>query len=391
MFQAPIWTRKQPKTYYDLKRAGKDKRVLIFQGGARSGKTYSILQVLIEFCMENMFKGLTITIVRKTLPALRESAMKDFLDILKDAGLYSEKHHNKSNFTYNLFGNQVEFLGLDQAQKVRGRKRHICFINEANELTEDDFKQLIFRTTFRMILDFNPSDEFSWIYDLEMRDDAELFVSNFTHNPHLDPVLVKELLRLEGADEDYWNVFGLGLRGKARNLIITHWKLVDEMPTILDDHCYGQDFGFNVPSALIKTGFLEDSVYWDEIIHAPKLITADLIDLYEQRNVSQSDAIWCDHAAADSIEELQRAGYNALKANKDVTEGLNKIRSAPLYITKRSINLIKELSNYKYMLDKATQKPTDQPLKFNDHGIDAGRYGTYSHKSGRRRMRSHSA
>lgn len=362
---------------------------MINQGGARSGKTYSIIQVLCEFCKLNRNKGLVISIVRKTLPALKGSAYRDFIEILEKEGWYDERMHNKSDNTYSLFGNTIEFLAIDQPQKVRGRKRHICFINEANELTYEEFFQLNIRTTYKVIIDFNPSDEFSWIYDLESRNDAKLYISNFTQNPYLDKELVKELELLEQADPDYWNVFGLGVRGKARNLIYTHMQIIDEMPG-LGDYCYGQDFGFNVPSALLKIEFFENAVYWDEIIYAPKLITADLISLYGQRGVEQWDPIYCDSAAADSIEEIQRAGYNALKSNKDVFEGINKVKSCPLYITKRSFNTIKEIKNYKYMLDTNTNKPTEIPLKFNDHAMDAGRYGTYTHQTLPKRAKSYS-
>jgi phage terminase large subunit len=364
-------------------------RIAIHQGGARSGKTYSIIQVLCEFCKNNINKGFVISIVRKTLPALKGSAYRDFIEILETQGWYDERLHNKSENTYTLFGNIVEFLAIDQPQKVRGRKRHICFINEANELTYEEFFQLNIRTTYKVIIDFNPSDEFSWIYDLEARSDAKLFVSNFTQNPYLDKELINELALLEQADPDYWNVFGLGLRGKARNLVYNHWQLIDEMPG-LGDYCFAQDFGFNVPSATLKIEFFEGAVYWDEIIYAPKLITADLVNLYQQRGVEPWDPLYCDSAAADSIEELKRAGFNALKSNKDVFEGINKVKSAPLYITKRSFNTIKEIKNYKYMLDSNTNKPTEVPLKFNDHAMDAGRYGTYTHQSLPKRAKSYS-
>ena len=84
----------QPKTYYDLKAC--KKRVAIFQGGTRSGKTYSILTVLVEWCLENINSGYTITVVRKSFPSLRASVLRDFIFILKTENYYSEKYHNKT-------------------------------------------------------------------------------------------------------------------------------------------------------------------------------------------------------------------------------------------------------------------------------------------------------
>ena len=130
-------------------------KITIEQGGTRSGKTYNILLWLIfDYCTKN--NGKTITICRKTFPSVRASVMRDFLDILKQHRIYSEDFHNKSNSEYALFGNLVEFISLDQPQKVRGRKRDVLFINEANELFFEDWQQLVFRTTEKIILDYNP-------------------------------------------------------------------------------------------------------------------------------------------------------------------------------------------------------------------------------------------
>ena len=50
--------------------------------------------------------------------------MLDFFELLKQEGMYNEANHNKTDKTYMLNGNRVEFFGLDEAQKVKGRKRH---------------------------------------------------------------------------------------------------------------------------------------------------------------------------------------------------------------------------------------------------------------------------
>ena len=165
---------RQPATYYHVK--GCNTRVHVHQGGTRSGKTYSILQTLVELCYENENSGAVITIARKTFPALRATAMRDFFSILEREDAYTPDNHNKSEGTYRLWGNLVEFISVDQPQKVRGRKRDILFINEANELALEDWRQLLLRTTGRAILDFNPSDEYHWHYqEVIPRDEASFF------------------------------------------------------------------------------------------------------------------------------------------------------------------------------------------------------------------------
>lgn len=366
---------KQPKSYYDNKRS--KKRIVINQGGTRSGKTYSILQVLCEWCFENKDAGWVITIVRKTLPALKGSAYRDFLDILNKEEWYSEENHNKSEMTYLLFGNLFEFISVDQPQKIRGRKRNICFINEANELTWEDFFQLNIRTTDKLIIDYNPSDEYHWIYDkLIPREDADFFKTTYRDNPYLEKALVDEIELLEQADENYWKIYGLGERGTSSETIYTHWQIVSELPG-KGETFYGQDYGYNVPSALVKVEVYEGAVYVDEMLYESKLTTNDLIERYKGLGLSRRDEIFSDAAEPKTIEEIKRAGFNPKPADKDVTEGIRKVKGMPLFITGRSTNILKEIKNYKWKTDKAGVV-LDEPVKFMDHGVDAIRYAVFT-------------
>ena len=157
--------------------------------------------------------------------------MRDFFHILEQENWYNPALHNKVEGTYKLFGNLVEFISVDQAEKVRGKKRNILFINEANQLNLEDWRQLILRTQDRIIIDYNPSDEFHWIYDKVLtRDDVDFFQTTYKDNPYLGDQTIKEIERLKEADENYWKVFGLGERGTSRTTIFTHWKEIEQVP-----------------------------------------------------------------------------------------------------------------------------------------------------------------
>ena len=200
----------QPATYHHVKES--KAKIQVHQGGTRSGKTYSILTALVELCYRSENAGAVITIARKTFPAVRASVMRDFFNILHREDIYDPELHNKSEATYRLYGNLVEFISVDQPQKVRGRKREILFINEANELTLEDWRQLVLRTTDRIIIDYNPSDEFHWIYDEVIpRPDSEFFQTTYKDNPYLEDTVVQEIERLKDTDENYWRVYGLSL------------------------------------------------------------------------------------------------------------------------------------------------------------------------------------
>jgi phage terminase large subunit len=201
-----------------------DKKIIINQGGTRSGKTYNILLFIIfYYCLRNNKK--IITICRKTFPALRATVLRDFISILRKHNLYKEEYHNKSSSEYSLFGNLIEFISLDQPVKVRGRKRELLFINEANELYYEDWQQLLFRTSEKIILDYNPSEEYHWIYDkIIPRDDADFLKTNYQDNPFLEKTLVDEIERLQFTDEQYWQIYGLGEKGISKAVIFNYYE-----------------------------------------------------------------------------------------------------------------------------------------------------------------------
>ena len=133
-----------------------DKRFIVNEGGSRSSKTYSLCQVIILYCLQN--HKTSFSVVRASFPALRGSIMRDFFDILNDWNLYDAKCHNKTENIYKWpNGSYVEFFSADEPQKLRGRKRDFCLINEANELTYDAFQQINLRTSKKILVDYNPS------------------------------------------------------------------------------------------------------------------------------------------------------------------------------------------------------------------------------------------
>lgn len=190
-------------------------RIVALQGGTRSAKTYSTLQYLIELC--HQYKGMTISVARQELTVLKATVLRDFVDILKSEGIYSEANHNKSQNTYLLNGNLWDFFGLDEEEKVRGRKRDILFLNEGNQASYEAWKQLLFRTTTCAIIDYNPSMYDHWIYDEVLtRADCKMLISTYKDNPHLSPEQVTEIERYKETDNAYYQVFGLGQRGKLK-------------------------------------------------------------------------------------------------------------------------------------------------------------------------------
>lgn len=369
---------KQPKTYYDLK--GCKARISVFQGGSRSGKTYSILQVLVEWCAANPDAGVVISIVRKSFPSLRGSVLRDFIEILQTQGWYSDALHNKTEQTYTLFGNLIEFISTSEGDRIRGRRRAICYVNECNELSRDEYLQLAMRTTHKIILDYNPSMEYSYIYDdIIPRDDCRFYTSTYKDNPYLNEETIREIEHLKETDENYWRIFGLGLRGVSRDTIfMTH--TYNELPPGAKLVAYGLDFGFaSDPTALVAVYILGDrtgDIYIKQVLYSGGLTNQDIAHEMRELGITRHDTIIADSAEPKSIEELHREGFNVKPAKKgpdSIRAGIDLMRRRKLHIHAQSIDAQKEFRNYKWKTDR-DGRMLPVPIQMNDHSIDAVRY-----------------
>jgi phage terminase large subunit len=355
-----------------------DKRITVEQGGTRSGKTYNILLwIILAYSHQN--KGKTVTICRKTFPALRASVMRDFIDILRSLNAYREEHHNKSSSEYHLNGNLIEFISLDQPQKIRGRKRDLLYINEANELYWEDWQQLIFRTTGKVILDYNPSETFHWIYDKVIpRDDADFYQTTYLDNPFLERTIVDEIERLKDTDEDYWRVYGLGERGSSRATIF-QFAICDEPKGKLIS--YGLDFGFtNDPTALVRVSQNDNQLYVEQLLYHTNLTNQDIGAKLEALGVNQYDVIYADSAEPKSIEELHRMGWNVkptAKGSDSVMAGIDMLKRYKIYVQNNAQHLITEFQNYKWQEDK-NGNLMNKPVDNYNHAIDALRYAVWN-------------
>jgi len=286
------------------------------------------------------------------------------------------KSYNKSERIYPFTnGSIIEFESYDNEQDAKNGKRDYLFLNEANGIPYEIYNQLQMRTKKQTFLDYNPSSEF-WVHEKILtlpHDRVKLFISDYRHNPFCPQSIIDNIESLREQDEQMWKVYGRGMTGKIEGLIYPNWHLVDELPD--GEIIYGLDFGFNHPTALIRGIVDTDTMclYLDEVIYESKLITQELIDRMQQAGVSSSSSIYADAARPETIEEIYRAGFNIEKADKAVWDGINKMKSFNIHITKTSTNLIKEMRSYKWKVDK-NGKSLEEPVKFLDDALDAARY-----------------
>ena len=346
------------------------------EGSSRSSKSTSLAQLMNVVALQ---KKKEISVVSPSLPHLKRGAMKDVLWAAKEMGIYTEKNHNKTDniLRFPSTGSYIEFFGTEETDKLQGPGRDILWLNEMPLIKQQSYIQLALRTKDVIFGDWNPADEFSYVYKLADDPKNKKIHSTYLNNLNfLTPAQIAEIEGLKDVDENLWKVFGLGMRGTSTETIYTHWKECDHFPQC-DQVVYGLDFGFNHPNVLVKIGMRDDVLYWEEVIYETKLTTDDLAYLIKLQGLDGTCEIYADSARPDTIEELNRAGLWVQSAEKSVWDGIQFVKGKKLYITKNSINLLKEIKSYKWMVDK-NGIVTEKPVKFKDDGMDAGRYGSFT-------------
>ena len=353
-----------------------DSRLVISQGGTSSSKTYSTLQLLFLIAFKK--QGTHISIVSETLPHLKRGAMRDFFNIIKKEGIYTEKNHNKSGNIYHVGDSMIEFFSADNGDKVRGARRDYLFINECNNVSFETYNQLEVRTKNQIYLDYNPSHEF-WVHEYLLKPEIEhtFIKSTYKDNPYLDANIVKSIESRRYTDLNWWRVFGEGELGFSESLIFTHWRQTKNIPE--GNVAYGLDFGYNHPTALIKVTEHDGRFYAEQLIYESHLTNQQLIERLKQLNINRSAEIFADYSRPESIREIYLAGFNIKDANKDVKKGIDSVKSKELYIHEGSIDLIKELRSYSWKKDR-NEKLLEEPVKTLDDACDALRYCIHTWK-----------
>jgi phage terminase large subunit len=350
--------------------------IICNEGGSRSSKSYSIVQVLIYIAQDTPNKR--ISIVSHSLPHIKRGAYRDFKEIMIATDSWEEENWRATDFVYTFpNGSYIELFGLEDEGKARGPGRDILFVNEANLISKPLFDQLAMRTTGQIFLDWNPADFNSWVYELADDPKNKRIHSTYKDNIHnLSKAQIEYIEHYKDLPDDFmWKVYGLGERGAAKELIYTQWKYYEH--EVKGDVFYGLDFGYTNPSALVKVTHYEGANYAQEVLYQSSLTVPELINILKQE-IKDKSPIYADCAEPKTIEEIYKAGINVLPSDKDVWAGIVGVKSYPLFIRHGSANLIKEIQGYKWKKDK-NDNVLEEPVKSNDHALDAMRYAIFTH------------
>jgi phage terminase large subunit len=355
------------------------KRNRVVQGGTSAGKTFGIIPLLIDHAIKNPNKE--ISIVSESIPHLRRGALKDFLKIMMSTNRYIDGMFNKSLLKYQFTnGSYIEFFSIESADKLRGARRNILYVNEANNIPFDAYNQLAIRTNEIIWIDFNPTSSFWAHTELQNAEDTDFIKLTYKDNEALPETIIKDIekAKVKAINSTYWQnwwtVYGLGEIGSLEGACIPDWKQID-LPNEARLLCYGMDWGYsNDPTTLVAMYKYNNSFIFDEVIYKKGMLNTEISNLLKSYDVD--NIIYADSAEPKSIAELNSYGHTVLpcmKGRDSIVYGINLINQNEIYVTTRSVNMIKELQNYIWLKTKDGET-LNKPIDAYNHCIDAMRY-----------------
>ena len=352
------------------------KRIRGVCGGTSASKTISILLWLIGYAQK--LDNEIISVVSETFPHLKRGAIRDFENIMKEHNYWKEALWNKTDCIYTFeTGSRIEFFSADQPGKVRGPRRDVLFINEANNISYEIYTQLEIRTKKLIWLDWNPVSEFWWYEEVMGKQDVDFITLTYKDNEALDQQVV-QAIEVRRQNKNWWKVYGEGLLGDAEGKIYTDWQQIDDIPHEARLERYGIDFGYsNDPTAIVAIYTWNNSYIFDEICYQKGLTNKQISDILI--NCDRALVV-ADSAEPKSIDEIRLYGVNIIGSNKgkgSVLQGIQYVQDKRISVTKRSVNILKEYRNYLWMVDK-DGKIINEPSPIFNHAMDAIRYGMES-------------
>lgn len=352
------------------------KRIRGVSGGTSASKTISILMWLIDYAQSTQNE--VISVVSETLPHLKRGAIRDFLNIMQEHQYFEESRWNRTEFTYTFEkGSRIEFFSADQPSKVRGPRRQVLFINEANNIPLESFTQLEIRTEKVIWLDWNPVSEYWWYTDVLPNQDVDFITLTYKDNEAL-PQSIVDSIEAKQHNKLFWQVYGLGQLGDAEGRIYTGWQIIDDIPFEARLERRGGDFGYtNDPTAIIDIYTYNGGYIWDEICYRKGMSNKDIADVV----LAHDNTLGVfDSSEPKSIDELLLYGVSVVGSQKgpgSVLQGIQYVQDQKISLTKRSTNTIKEYRNYLWLTDR-DGKIINTPSDVFNHAMDAGRYGMES-------------
>jgi len=390
-------------------KAWKDQSNIIFLcGTAGSGKTVFALEKAHAYAMR--YPGTQLLFVRKTEASMFAQMLQPFeryaLGGMLNQSVFHDGH--KRAYFYSN-GSVIYYRGISndkQMQSVRGITLNYIVGDEVHLFTQADHEELLGRmrgtgSDFNQMLYLsNPDNPRSWQYQKFVKEGlASYYWSHWSENPHNPPEYSKFLDMFTGVRrarlrDGLW----VESEGSVYNFNpAIHLIKKFDIPPGWTRIC-SIDFGFNAPFVCQWWAIDTDgTLYLYREIYETELLITDAAKKIKQLSANEKISEYIsDHDAGERAVLLDH-GIHTVAARKDVIVGIDAVRrrlavgangKPRLYILTDTLVhadpmlmyrsmpkcTLDEFPYYVYKPPKPGELSSDEPIKKNDHGMDAMRY-----------------
>lgn len=361
----------------------------VFYGGGGSGKSYGATQKIIIKAVANKRK---VLFIRKVAVTIKDSIYDLVKTLLLKMDVGYKENKTEMRITLNN-GSVFLFKGLEDVERIKSIVDITdIFIEEASEITLEDFTQLDIRLrppeelpNPQIYLCFNPISKANWTYNYwfeTKQNKAKIIKTTYKDNKFLTKDYVNTLENLINVNPTFYKVYALGEYASLDKNIFTNWQIKDfEVTEVPGEVVVGLDFGYVDPIAIVGCKFnteTKELYIFDDF----KNTELDNLQIFRQLcNMGLNKSlIVADSAEPKSIHEIKSYGCYRIKESpkgKDsVIHGIRYLQQYKIYIHPNCKHTIEAIENYSWKKDKKTGEYLEEPDHTYSHLMDAIRYAS---------------
>jgi terminase large subunit-like protein len=398
---------------------------VLVSGPAGTGKSRACLEKLSTTALANPgMRGLIVRKVRDTLGGTALVTWREHVVVEALAhgtvAFYGGSAAEPAQYRYSN-GSVIVIGGMDKPSKIMSSEYDMVYVQEATELTLTDWEALTTRLRYgrvpfqQLIADCNPDAPTHW---LKRRCDDGATV--MLHSRHEDnPVLFRGMqptelgaayiAKLDALTGVRKLRLRLGLWAAAEGVIYAEWSdavhLVDRFVPPDDwPRYWSVDFGYTNPFVCQRWAVDPDGrlYLYGEHYRTQRTVDQHAVDILATVAPRGSwieprpKAIVADHDAEGRAQLVRRIGQPTAAARKDVVDGIQAVqrrlrlvgdgrprlhimrgalaeRDPALHEARLPTSTVEELPGYVWAVTP-NRPPKEEPVKANDHGMDATRY-----------------
>ena len=369
-------------------------QALICDGAVRSGKTFC-MGLSFFLWAQHDFNGRQFALCGKTVGALRRNLLTELVPCLRRIGMEVRENRSANTLTVVYAGHRNQFLlfgGKDasSAALIQGSTLAGLLLDETALMPRAFVEQAVARCSVRgsrLWFNCNPEGPEHWFYKewIEKAESRGALRLHFTmeDNPGLPPEIRQRYERLYTGV--FYRRFVLGEWAAAQGLVYDFFDPDKDAAEVPDGPFsawrVSVDYGTVNPLSMGLWGekngvwYRVEEVYYDSRREGRQKTDADYAEMLEQLVAGRDiQRVIVDPSAASFIETLRRKGWQVMKADNDVADGIrvtaDLLRQRRIVLCRPCRDCLREMALYCW--DERSGR--DAPRKEHDHAMDEMRY-----------------